>query len=88
MAAISVSSSIPPREDAGHVFVPRKKIKTSELPLTSAQRSTIDTLLHTIKKKGEYDALRKRVWSEYAESVSQMHQLLTAMRDRGWTNAK
>ena len=52
------------------VFVPRKRFKTTELPLNSTQRSTIDSLLHTIKKKGEYDALRKKVWSQYAESVS------------------
>lgn len=59
-----------------HVFVPRKRFKTSELPLTSTQRSTIDGLLHTIKKKGEYDALRKKVWSQYAESVSVEHECL------------
>ncbi len=47
----------------------RKRFKTSELPLNSSQRSTIDGLLHTIKKKGEYDALRKRVWAQYLESV-------------------
>ena len=48
----------------------RKKIKTSDLPLNAAQRSSIESLLHTIKKKGEFDSLRKRVWSQYAESVS------------------
>jgi hypothetical protein len=58
------------RPHEGEVFVPRKKFKTSDLPLNSIQRSTIDSLLHTIKKKGEYDALRKKVWSQYAESVS------------------
>ena len=47
----------------------RKRFKVSELPLTSAQRSTVDGLLHTIKKKGEYDALRKKVWSQYVDSV-------------------
>lgn len=57
------------------VFVPRKRFKTTELPLNSTQRSTIDGLLHTIKKKGEYDALRKKVWSHYAESVSVEHDI-------------
>ena len=52
------------------VFVPRKRFKTSDLPLNATQRSTIDGLLHTIKKKGEYDTLRKQVWSQFAESVS------------------
>ena len=47
----------------------RKRFKSSELPLNVIQRSSIDSLLHTIKKKGEYDALRKKVWSSYAESV-------------------
>ena len=55
-------------EDA--VLPQRRKLKTSDLPLSSAQRSSIDSLLHTIKKKGEFDNLRKRVWSQYAESVS------------------
>lgn len=54
----------------GESFTPRKRFKASELPLNAAQRSTIDGLLHTIKKKGEYDTLRKKVWSQYAESVS------------------
>ena len=51
-------------------LLPRKRFKASELPLTSIQRSSIDGLLHTIKKKGEYDSLRKRVWSQFEESVS------------------
>lgn len=70
MATISADFPVQLEEDAHHVFAPRKKVKTSELPLSSAQRSTIDTLHHTIKKKGVYDALRKNVWSEYTESVS------------------
>jgi hypothetical protein len=49
--------------------VPRKRFKASELPLTSTQKSSIDSILHTIKKKGEYDTLRKKVWSQFAESV-------------------
>ena len=48
----------------------RKRFKTSELPLSSAQRSSIDTLLHTFKKKGEFDALRKEVWAGFNDSVS------------------
>lgn len=50
-------------------FIPRKRFKTSELPLNATQKSTIDGLLHTIKKKGEYDSLRKKVWSQFEESV-------------------
>ena len=50
-------------------FIPRKRFKTSELPINATQKSTIDGLLHTIKKKGEYDSLRKTVWSQFEESV-------------------
>lgn len=48
----------------------RKRFKTSELPLNSGQRLSIDALLHTFKKKGEFDALRKKVWAGFNESVS------------------
>lgn len=80
MASMSASLPVQLENEAGHVFIPRKKLKTSELPLSSAQRSTIDTLLHTIKKKGVYDTLRKQVWSEYTDSVSwcSSHQPLYA----------
>ena len=47
-----------------------KRFKTSELPLSVSQRTSIDNLLHTIKKKGEFDALRKKIWSLYTDSVS------------------
>jgi len=66
----------------------RKRFKTSELPLTSTQRSSIDGLLHTIKKKGEYDALRKQVWSQFVESeekatfTNSLHELAEAEIDR------
>ena len=50
-------------------LLPRKRFKTSELPINATQKSTIDGILHTIKKKGEYDLLRKKVWSQFEESV-------------------
>lgn len=68
MASIGASLDIDMLNEPS--FTPRKRFKLSELPLSPAQRSAIDSLLHTIKKKGEYDALRKTVWSQYAESVS------------------
>ena len=49
--------------------LPRKRFKTSELPFNATQKSTIDGLTHTMKKKGEYDSLRKKVWSQFEESV-------------------
>lgn len=56
----------------------RKRFKISELPLSPSQKSTMDGLLHTIKKKGEYDALRKRVWAQYEESVSDLSCVIKA----------
>lgn len=51
------------------VLLTRKRFKASELPLSLSQRSVVDGILHTFKKKGEFDALRKQVWDEYSESV-------------------
>ncbi|KAI4251811.1 MAG: hypothetical protein LQ352_004639 [Teloschistes flavicans] len=62
-----VALGAPPREEEEPP--PRKRFKTSELPLNATQRSAIDNLLHTFKKKGEYDVLRKKVWAQYLESV-------------------
>jgi hypothetical protein len=47
----------------------RKKLKTSDLPLSSATRATIESLSHTFKKKGGYDTLRNNIWTELEESV-------------------
>jgi len=48
---------------------PRKKPKTSDLPLSSAQRASIDGMLHTFKKKGDFDSLRKKAFQQYNESA-------------------
>ncbi len=66
MATLATNSAKHLLEDSASPT--RKRFKTSELPLNSIQRSSIDGLLHTIKKKGEYDALRKQVWSQFAQS--------------------
>ena len=50
-------------------LAPRKRFKVSELPLSSGQKAAIDGLVHTIKKKGFYDTLRKQVWAQYTDSV-------------------
>jgi hypothetical protein len=47
----------------------KKKLKASDLPLSSATRSAIEGLAHTFKKKGGYDALRKQVWEKFEASV-------------------
>ncbi|KXL46911.1 hypothetical protein M433DRAFT_153218 [Acidomyces richmondensis BFW] len=49
---------------------PRKKPKVSELPLSSAQRASIDGMLHTFKKKGEFDIIRKKAFQQYNESAN------------------
>ncbi|KAI4132637.1 MAG: hypothetical protein LQ338_000577 [Usnochroma carphineum] len=66
MGSTGVTLEVRPYEE--DVFHPRKRFKTSELPLNANQRSTIDGLLHTIKKKGHWDTLRKKVWSEFENS--------------------
>lgn len=48
---------------------PRKKVKTSELPLASATRAAIEGLAHTYKKKGTYDELRTKIWQELEKGV-------------------
>ncbi|KFZ15829.1 hypothetical protein V501_02538 [Pseudogymnoascus sp. VKM F-4519 (FW-2642)] len=62
MAVMDIDVIPPTKADASVPERPRKKIKTSELPLSSATRSAIESLSHTFKKKGNYDALRKQVW--------------------------
>lgn len=47
----------------------RKKFKLSELPISSAQRTAIDNLLYSFKKKGGFDSLRKEVWAKFNGSV-------------------
>ena len=54
------------------------KFKLTDLPLTREQRSTIDALLNTFKKKGGYDSLRKQVWADYNASEAK-NELTTAV---------
>ncbi|KAK2067990.1 hypothetical protein P8C59_001689 [Phyllachora maydis] len=42
-----------------------RKFKSSELPLSSATRTSIDGLVHRFKKKGGYDEIRKQVWDQF-----------------------
>ncbi|KAL9012182.1 MAG: hypothetical protein Q9173_003033 [Seirophora scorigena] len=66
MTSAAVTLEIPPQE--ADVIQPRRRFRTSELPLNATQRSTIDGLLHTVKKKGHWDRLRKEVWSQFESS--------------------
>ncbi len=47
----------------------RKKLRPSELPLSQAKRSAIDSLVHTFRKKGQYDSIRKELMAQYVASV-------------------
>ena len=48
---------------------PRKKLRPSELPLSQAQRTAIDNLAHTFRKKGHYDSIRKDLLAQFEVSV-------------------
>lgn len=71
MAAAGIMADYQPMDSVEAEQPPRKKFKVSDLPLTSGQRAAIDGLVHTIKKKGLYDTVRKQVWAQYTESVSE-----------------
>lgn len=49
--------------------VKRKKFKTDDLPLSAAQHAVIDKLLHSFKKKGGFDSVRKQIWADFNEGV-------------------
>lgn len=49
--------------------VTRKKFKTDDLPLSAAQHAVIDKLLHSFKKKGGFDSVRKQIWAEFNDGV-------------------
>lgn len=48
---------------------PIRRFKAADLPLPSATRAAIDSLAHSFKKKGGYDAIRKEVWQKFEASV-------------------
>lgn len=47
----------------------RKKLRPSELPLSQTKRSAIDNLVHTFKRKGQYDHIRKELMAQYSSGV-------------------
>jgi hypothetical protein len=51
----------------------RKKLRPSELPLSQAKRSATDNLVHTFRKKGHYDSIRKDLLAQYEGSVRIKH---------------
>lgn len=60
----------PPIDPSAAVPVVPRSFKASELPLSSAVRSAIEGLVHTFKKKGGYDTIRKQAWEKFEASVS------------------
>lgn len=52
--------------------LPRKKFKTEELPLSATQQTAIENLLHSFKKKGGFDNVRKKIWADFDSGVCQM----------------
>ena len=50
--------------------IARRKYKASDLPISTEQRTTVEKLLHSYKKKGGFDSLRKQVWAEFGSGVS------------------
>ena len=63
-------------------FQQRKKFKTEELPLTAAQHKAIEDLLHSFKKKGGFDHIRKKIWSEFHDGVRGSQILFTSFRQK------
>lgn len=49
---------------------PRARMKASDLPLSSAVRNSIDGIVHTFKKQGNYDEIRKQVMQSFTDGVS------------------
>jgi hypothetical protein len=64
--SVQLSSSKDEADDGEFV---RKKLKLSDLPVAATQRSTIDALLLTFKKSGEFDKLRKALFAQFENSV-------------------
>ena len=82
MATVDAVLKKRPLEEHGSLEeTPIKRFKISELPLTSSQKSGIDGLVHTIKKRGIYDKLRHKVLAQYNESVCN-DTIKTSLR--GW----
>ena len=69
----AISSSSGPEEP------PLKRLKPSDLPLTSTQRNSITSTLHTFKKRGEFDALRKSIYSRFVSSAPLKDSLTSAL---------
>lgn len=47
-----------------------KKYKTSELPISPEQQTSMQNMLVAFKKKGAFDSYRKKIWQDFHDMVS------------------
>lgn len=69
------------RESPDVETLPRKKFKTEELPLSATQQTAIENLLHSFKKKGGFDNVRKKIWADFDSGVCHMLFYLWSIQD-------
>lgn len=60
-------------------FWQRKRFKTEELPLSAAQHTALENLLHSFKKKGGFDSVRKKIWADFDGGVCHLRVVLSTM---------
>lgn len=58
------------KKDAEDAEFTRRKLTAADLPLNVEQRQSIDALLNTFRKSGEFDKLRKAIFTQFDTSVS------------------
>ncbi|XP_014559089.1 hypothetical protein COCVIDRAFT_92722 [Bipolaris victoriae FI3] len=58
----------------------RKKLRPSELPLSQAKRSAIDSLVHMFRKKGTYDDIRRDLMKQYVSGPAK-DELQSALKE-------
>ncbi|KAI5299962.1 hypothetical protein KEM55_000790 [Ascosphaera atra] len=63
LAETNADSGVELKEELQH-----RKYRATDLPLTAAQRQSIDSLLYRFKKGGDFDHVRKRIWADFSES--------------------
>ena len=66
--------------DGDYATRAHKKPKTSELPLEQSKRAAIDHLVHTFRKKGEFDSIRNAVRAQFEASVRSHYNRLHRMQ--------
>jgi hypothetical protein len=59
-----------PKKEPEDAEFTRKKLVASDLPITGEQRQSIDALLLTFRKSGEFDKLRKAIFTQFETCVS------------------